>query len=178
MMHFVKRELETVFVHRFSHATMPFRNLFKNCAHYHLLGGVVLAYDLFRPVFSASSPYIQGTIHDDPRFLWVCATIWLLAELSNLHNHLTLRSLLPAGTRKRAIPYGYGFSLVSCPNYLSESIAWVTICVMTGSWSALLFTAVAIGQMFIWAIAKHRAYKKEFGKEYPKGRKAIIPFIL
>ena len=30
----------------------------------------------------------------------------------------------------------------------------------------------------VWAIKKHNNYKKEFGKEYPKGRKAIFPFIL
>lgn len=29
VLHYVKREYETVFVHKFSHATMPFRNIFK-----------------------------------------------------------------------------------------------------------------------------------------------------
>lgn len=43
---------------------------------------------------------------------------------------------------------------------------------------ASIFTVVAAGQMAIWAIKKHKNYKKEFGKEYPRGRKAMIPFIL
>lgn len=30
--------------------------------------------------------------------------------------------------------------------------------------------------MFIWAIKRHRNYKKEFGKAYPK-RNVIIPFL-
>ena len=57
------------------------------------------------------------------------------AELSNLKTHLTLRNLRPAGTKTRAIPYGYGFNLVSCPNYLFEIIAWTVVCVMTGSYA-------------------------------------------
>ena len=145
------------------------------------------------------------------------------AEISNLHTHLTLRNLRPANTRKRAIPYGYGFSLVSCPNYFFEAVAWGVICVMTGSvagtsfsacslcsspsyprfmfstlfifcslaplslqlrrdslisFLAFVFTGLAVGQMALWAIKKHKNYKKDFGKEYPRGRKAMFPFVL
>ncbi|KAJ3734205.1 3-oxo-5-alpha-steroid 4-dehydrogenase-domain-containing protein [Lentinula guzmanii] len=175
--HFAKRILETLFVHRFSHGTMPLSNIFKNSGHYHILSGLFLAYDLYRPGFSTSSPYIQGTIRNNPQFLWVCAGLWAFFELSNFSTHLHLRSLRPAGTRKRAIPTGYGFGLVSCPNYLFETLAWVTVCAMTGSWASYLFTIVGTIQMILWALKKHSAYKKEFGKAYPK-RKAMIPFII
>jgi very-long-chain enoyl-CoA reductase len=39
------------------------------------------------------------------------------------------------------------------------------------------FLAVGGGMMANWAAKKHRAYKKEFGKDYPKERKALIPFL-
>jgi len=31
--------------------------------------------------------------------------------------------------------------------------------------------------MYVWAVKKHRLYRKEFGSEYPKDRKAMFPFI-
>jgi very-long-chain enoyl-CoA reductase len=31
--------------------------------------------------------------------------------------------------------------------------------------------------MALWALKKHKAYKREFGEKYPRGRKAMIPFI-
>ncbi|KAF8825050.1 hypothetical protein HHX47_DHR7000317 [Lentinula edodes] len=99
-------------------------------------------------------------------------------ELSNLLTHLHLRSLRPSGTKKRAIPTGYGFGLVSCPNYLFETLGWGVVCAMTGSWAAYLFTTVGTGQMLLWALKKHAAYKKEFGKAYPRGRKSMIPFLI
>lgn len=100
------------------------------------------------------SPYIRGTSRNDPVFIWACTAVWAVsapfvlsglrsksllaikfAEISNLITHVTLRNLRPAGSRKRAIPYGYGFSFVSFPNYFFESLAWLAIAFMTGSWT-------------------------------------------
>ena len=43
--------------------------------------------------------------------------------------------------------------------------------------SAGLFALCGFYQMAVWAFGKHRNYKKEF-ENYPKNRKAIIPFIM
>ncbi|KAF8492874.1 3-oxo-5-alpha-steroid 4-dehydrogenase-domain-containing protein [Gautieria morchelliformis] len=176
MAHFVKRELETLFVHRFSHATMPFSNIFKNSAHYHLGSGLALAWAIYTPAYSSRK--LAGTIRDNTNFIWAMTGFWALAEIFNLQSHIALRNLRPPGTTTRAIPRGFGFNLVSCPNYLWEILSWTAIAIMTNNVFAYAFLALSTGQMFLWALKKHRAYKREFGKEYPRERKALFPFFI
>ncbi|WFD01916.1 very-long-chain enoyl-CoA reductase [Malassezia obtusa] len=169
------RELETIFVHRFSNATMPMFNIFKNSAHYWLLSGVLLAVGVYSPYHGAQA--VRHSYSSNPVFLAFTVGLWALAELGNLHSHLILRSLRPAGTRVRKIPYGGLFSLVSCPNYFFEVLAWAAVTVLTSSFAALLFTVVSAAQMTIWAIKKHQNYRREFAGQYPKDRKIMYPFI-
>ncbi|KAF9986216.1 3-oxo-5a-steroid 4- dehydrogenase [Modicella reniformis] len=172
MLHFLKREYETVFVHRFSHGTMPFRNVFKNSAHYHLLSGLNLAYWVYGPWNAAGATLAKRS----DVLVYGCIALYIFAEVSNFHTHVTLRNLRPPGTRVRKVPRGYGFDLVSCPNYFFETLAWLAISVLTMSWSAYLFFVVAVGQMYIWSVKKHRGYRKDF-TDYPRGRKAMFPFV-
>ncbi|KAG1759760.1 3-oxo-5-alpha-steroid 4-dehydrogenase-domain-containing protein [Suillus occidentalis] len=178
MLHFAKRELETLFVHRFSHATMPFMNIFKNSAHYHLGSGLALAYSIYSPVYGAASPYIRGTVCNDPLYIQAGTAIWLFSEISNLITHIKLRTLRPAGSRKRAIPQGYGFNLVSVPNYFFKFLGWLVIATLTGSYAAWIFLVISTYQMYVWAVKKHRACRKEFWSDCPRDRKAMFPFIV
>ncbi|KAG8690643.1 3-oxo-5a-steroid 4- dehydrogenase [Ceratobasidium sp. 395] len=191
MLHFLKREFETIFVHRFSHATMPVGNLFRNSAHYHLLSGLLLALSLYGPWYSAPSLAAKQVQNAAPNWLlgwgwpssdtssmlkWIA--IWAFAELSNFHAHLTLRNLRPASNpTARGIPRGYLFEYVSCPNYTFEIIAWVAFTLMTKSWASLIFIVAGTTPMIIWAIKKHKAYRREFGASYPRNRKILVPFL-
>lgn len=170
--HYAKRLLETIFVHRFSHATMPLRNLFKNCIYYWGFTAYV-AYHVNHPLFtSPSMPIVYGGL-----------AAFLLSELGNFSIHINLRNLRPPGTSVRKIPVPDAnpltalFNFVSCPNYFYEFGAWLSFSVMTQCLPAYLFAAAGMYQMTMWALGKHRNYKKEF-KDYPKNRKAIIPFVL
>lgn len=167
VLHFLKREYETAVVHRFSSETMPLSNLFKNCAYYWLVGGALLAATTYSPRF-AEETY---------RFPKYQVLVWIFAELCNYRAHCTLRDLRPPGTRERRIPHGFGFELVSCPNYSWEILGWAALSSITMSWSCWAFTLLGTLQMTQWALKKHRRYRKEF-KDYPKERKAIFPYIL
>ncbi|GAA5914465.1 hypothetical protein JCM6882_003027 [Rhodosporidiobolus microsporus] len=173
--HYAKRELETLFVHRFSNATMPYFNIFKNSGHYWGLSGLLLAAPLYGPWNGADR--VAGSVLDNDKWIYGWSALWAFAEVSNLITHLNVASLRPVGTKTRQIPRGYGFDLVSFPNYFFETIAWVAFTALTLNWAAALFTAVAVAQMYVWALKKHRRYKKEFGDKYPRGRKVMFPFI-
>lgn len=54
IVHFLKRELETLFIHKFSRPTMPLNNLFKNCIYYWSFGAVI-GYPLCSPTFAPPS---------------------------------------------------------------------------------------------------------------------------
>ncbi|KAH6909252.1 3-oxo-5-alpha-steroid 4-dehydrogenase-domain-containing protein [Coprinopsis sp. MPI-PUGE-AT-0042] len=177
MAHFIKRELETIFVHRFSHGTMPFLNVFRNSGYYHLFYGLFLALDVYRPKYAAGSPHVVGTYRDDKNVLMAGIAFWLFAQYSNFHAHMTLRNLRPPGTRTRGIPRGYGFELVSCPNYFFEILAWLVPVALTSSIASYTYITICIGILSAWALQRHRNYKKDF-KDYPRGRKALFPFIL
>ncbi|KAE8352380.1 3-oxo-5-alpha-steroid 4-dehydrogenase-domain-containing protein [Aspergillus coremiiformis] len=168
--HFLKREFETIFIHRFSNATMPARNIFKNSAHYWVLAGLNIAYWVFRPDASAT------ITEPNPALLYTGLGLFAFGELANLNSHLVLRGLRRPGTTDRGIPSGFGFNLVTCPNYLFEIIAWVGIYLVSGlSWSVLFFITVGGAQMAAWAKKKERRYRKEFGDKYKRKSFVMLP---
>lgn len=176
-LHFIKREYETIYVHRFSSETMPAFNLFKNCAYYWFVGGASLAavtYSSFYGPAAGQEVPSSEALAAFPRFPMFLFTF---AELCNFKTHTILRDLRPAGSTQRKIPRGLGFDLVSCPNYFFEILAWIAISAVTNSLASWAFTIVGAVQMWFWAIKRHRRYKKEFS-EYPKDRKVLIPFLL
>ncbi|XP_013191266.1 probable very-long-chain enoyl-CoA reductase art-1 [Amyelois transitella] len=170
--HYIKRILETLFVHRFSHSTMPLRNLAKNCSYYWLFA-LYVAFHINHPLYTAPSSL----------YFYVGLSGFIVCELGNLSIHLLLKNLRPPGTKIRRIPVPDGnplsqlFNFVSCPNYTYEVGSWIFFTIMTKCLPAGLFAFAGFYQMAVWALGKHRNYKKEF-PEYPKGRKAIIPFVL
>uniref|UniRef100_A0A673V378 Very-long-chain enoyl-CoA reductase n=1 Tax=Suricata suricatta TaxID=37032 RepID=A0A673V378_SURSU len=115
--HYIKRLLETLFVHRFSHGTMPLRNIFKNCTYYWGFAAW-MAYYINHPLYTPPTYGAQQ--------VKLALAIFVICQLGNFSIHMALRDLRPAGSKTRKIPYPtknpftWLFLLVSCPNYTYE----------------------------------------------------------
>lgn len=171
ILHFVKRELETLFVHKFSKPSVPLDVFVRNNLYYSGFAAAV-SYFICHPAAS--------TVPDN--FVGIFAGGMAVMELGNLAVHLWF-----AMQRKRdkdasrPIPSGALF-FVSCPNYFFEVAAWAFFSVLVNNHpAAWAFTVAGALQMGQWAMEKHRAYiqqeKAERTAPIASQRSAMIPFL-
>jgi very-long-chain enoyl-CoA reductase len=148
--HYFKRIMETFFVHRFSHATSPLSNVFRNCAYYWTFGAYI-AYYMNHPLYTPVSD-LQMKIG---------FAFGLLCQVSNFYCHLLLRNLRrPDGNGGYQIPRGFLFNIVTCANYTTEIYQWLGFNIATQTFAGYIFLVVAAAIMTNWALAKHRRLKK------------------
>ena len=140
---------------------------------------------------SGAQTSLQGAF-SRPSF-WFGVTLWALGFVGNiLHDEILLR--IRRNVKKKsddekqhyAIPYGYLYKYISYPNYFCEWVEWlgfalaaapfpgVSLTTATPPW---LFIASEVFLMAPRAVQGHAWYHRKF-KDYPKERRAVIPFIL
>ncbi len=89
----------------------------------------------------------------------------------------TLRRLRRPGGGGYAIPRGGLFEEVSCPNYFGELAQWIGWAVLTWSPAGLAFATFTAANLIPRAVSHHRWYERHF-PDYPRRRRAIIPYLL
>lgn len=136
--HYMKREYETLFVHRFSNDTMPFFNVFKNSTHYWILLGFGAMYFFLHPSYTPPA-WASDNVH------YALSAAFVFFEFMNFNCHCALRDLRKPNSSERGIPKGWGFDMVSCANYFWESLCWLTFAVSSQCAGAYLFYIVSTG---------------------------------
>ncbi|KAM4604437.1 3-oxo-5-alpha-steroid 4-dehydrogenase 2-like [Polymixia lowei] len=103
--------------------------------------------------------------------------LFFLGMAVNIHSDYILRSLRRPGEIVYKIPRGGMFEYVSGANFFGEIVEWCGYAVATWSlptFSFALFTICSIGPR---AFHHHRDYQLKF-EDYPRSRKALVPFLL
>jgi steroid 5-alpha-reductase/3-oxo-5-alpha-steroid 4-dehydrogenase 1 len=112
----------------------------------------------------------------DARFILGVA-LFLAGFAMNHHSDAILLSLRKPGETGYKIPRGGMYRWVSCPNYLGELCEWLGWALATWSFAGLAFAAYTAANLIPRALDNHRWYRETF-EDYPKDRRAVIPFLL
>lgn len=90
---------------------------------------------------------------------------------------LNLQKKSENGKKVYSIPYGGMYNFISCPNYFGEIIEWIGFAIACNSSAAAAFAYFTLTNIGPRAFKHHQWYFEKFDN-YPKNRKALIPFLL
>jgi 3-oxo-5-alpha-steroid 4-dehydrogenase 1 len=105
------------------------------------------------------------------------AVLFALGLVLNQVADARLFRLRKPGETGYKIPDGLLFRYVSCPNYLGEIVEWLGFAIASDTLAGASFALWTIANLLPRALAHHRFYRKTF-PDYPKERRALIPFLL
>lgn len=114
----------------------------------------------------------------DPRFI-IGTCIWAHGFCLNIQADGILRSLRRSGgnsTERYKIPRGGLFEYVSGANYAAEIWEWIGFALATWSLPGFTFAVFTFCNTAPRGVSSHKWYLEKF-KDYPKGRKGVIPFV-
>ena len=128
-----------------------------------------------RYINTLAGPYMLDWLYD-PRFI-IGAILFAAGFAINFHSDRTLFDLRKPGEKGYKIPRKGFFKWVSAPNYFGEILEWGGWAIATWSLPGLAFFLWTVANLAPRAFANHKWYLATFN-DYPKNRKALIPFII
>ncbi len=126
-------------------------------------------------IYFANPPDPVSLMLQWPFILGIC--LFAVGFFINIQSDNILIGLKDKSQGGYVIPTGGLFGEVVCPNYLGEIMEWVGWAFMTLSLPGILFAFWTMANLIPRALAHRRWYRDKF-PEFPKSRKAIIPYLL
>ncbi|KAL4200413.1 hypothetical protein AMTRI_Chr03g56390 [Amborella trichopoda] len=147
-LHFCKRVVEVLFVHRYSGGMTPDTCFIVSLSYF--LSSITMIYSLYLtlPQFALDLKYIG-------------VPLFLLGITGNSYHHCLLGGL---------------FGLVVCPHYLFEILGFVGVTFIAQTPYSLAITLGTISYLMGRSYATRKWYLSQF-KDFPRERKALIPYI-
>jgi very-long-chain enoyl-CoA reductase len=160
--HFAKRILESLFLHKYSGVMGTFT-----------VAMIASFYSLIA--------YLIGYLNREPLlfmdiWFYIGAALFGAGITGNFMHHKILADMRE-DTLEYKIPANGLFKYVVCPHYLFEIILWLGIFLLSRHLGALLILLFVIGYLTARSIRTIKWYRERFS-DFPATRKAIYPFIL
>ncbi|KAI3721710.1 hypothetical protein L2E82_32728 [Cichorium intybus] len=164
--HFFKRILEVLFVHKFSGSMMI---------------DAAITISLSYTVATATMIYAQYLSQESPEpafdLKYFGLGMFLTGITGNFYHHYILSTLRKKGDKEYKIPKGGLFNLVICPHYMFEVVEFVGVSCICQTVCTFRFT---LGTVFLLMGRSHATrewYVSKFDGKFGKDVKALIPYL-
>ena len=94
----------------------------------------------------------------------------------NQHADWVLMNLRKPGETGYKIPHGGLYRCITCPNYFGEILEWTGFAIASWSLPGVAFALYTFANLAPRAVSHHAWYREKF-PDYPKERKALLPFV-
>ncbi|GLJ24750.1 hypothetical protein SUGI_0473120 [Cryptomeria japonica] len=163
--HFLKRELEVLFLHRYS-GDMPLQT------------ALLISFSYFFQTVNLlyAQQLSEGMRPPGRDLMWVGVVLFCIGIGGNLYHHYLLSKLRKDGKTGYVVPSGGLFDLVVCPHYLFEIVDWIGLAFISQtlySWASVVWTVIYLAGR---SYATRQWYLQKM-ENFPKQRKALFPFI-
>lgn len=161
LIHFGKRSLEVLFLHKYS-GLMDL--------------STALTIMTFYTIVAIGTTYLNRWPLAAPNgVFWGGLALFVVGIAGNFWHHKILADLRK-NTTDYVIPRGGLFEQAACPHYLFEILTWLGIAMLSQHLFAYL-TVLGMGSyLFARSLNTLKWYHEKF-PDFPKGRKALIPFL-
>ncbi|XP_054787883.1 uncharacterized protein LOC129293800 [Prosopis cineraria] len=164
-LHFFKRILEVLFVHKYS-GRMILDSVIPIC----------LSYFLFTTTLLYAQQLTLGVPEPPIDLKYLGIALFLIGITGNFYHHYILSKLRENDQKEYKIPKGGLFGLVICPHYLFELIGLYGICLISQTLHAFCFTVGTTFYLIGRSYVTRRWYLSKF-EDFPQHVKALIPFV-
>lgn len=169
-LHFAKRVLECLFLHKYS-GTMDGDMMIPISISYSLTSFTIASLQRQVPGYPAA---VDGYMYAGGLALFV------VGQLGNLYHHSLLAGLRGGkksdGSAKYVIPEGGFFRFVTMPHYFFELVAWSGVACVAQQLNAFLALLGMTSYLACRSYATTRWYREKFSN-YPAERKHLFPFL-
>lgn len=110
-----------------------------------------------------------------PQFL-IGFIMFVIGMIINIQSDNILIGLRKPGETGYSIPTGKLFRYISAPNHFGEIIEWCGFAILVWGLPGWAFLAWTLANLLPRAMSHHKWYQEKF-PDYPRERKAVIPFL-
>lgn len=171
VVHFAKRCLEVLFLHRYSGRTN--RETPAQISVYYTLVSILVVYGAGR------KDHGHGIVMST---MALGTTLFAVGIAGNFYHHILLARLRTepgsSSLKKYVAPRGGLFSFVAAPHYLFELIGWLGIAIVSHHMNVYLVFAGMCSYLSGRSVAQNDFNRRKFKEEdWPAHRKNLIPFL-